>query len=203
LLFALLAVPTAPVQAQQGAVDADDSAATEVTAPVNEAGGTQPQRITVGDPWYRQMSLAGNEVWLIFAVFVSILMGLIVGRIVKAIAGSTQCRMESRGNQFRGAALGAVGRVVIPAGCLIGLHVGLQFLTLNNTVEAIVATIISILSAVLVAFALYALVDVVDEWMKSISEKTEASSMTCCVGWYGPVCGPRSSFWRSFRSRRS
>ena len=174
IVFALLSVPMAPLSAQQAAVDAEDSTVGEVAPTGNQVEASQLPATAPERPWYRRISLAGNEVWRVFALFASILLGLIVGRIVKAIVGSTQQNMTSQGNDYRAAALGAVGRVVVPAASLIGLYIGLEFLSLNAAVESIVATVIRILSAILVAFTLYALVDVADEWMKNVSERTDS-----------------------------
>lgn len=174
VLFALLCVPVVPLSAQQAAVDTNDSTAAEVAPPDNGVETTQLSATAPDDPWYREVSLIGNELWRILALFASILLGLILGRIIKAIVGSTQRSMESRGNHYRAAALGAVGRVAMPAAGLVGLYIGLEFLSLNTSVEAIVATVVRILSAILVAYALYVLVDVADEWMKNVSEKTES-----------------------------
>jgi MscS family membrane protein len=132
------------------------------------------ERIVTHTPWYRETTWTGNEMWRIASLFVALLLGLIVGRVGKAIVAASGRRLENRGRRYAGASLKALSRVATPTACLLGLYFGLEFLLMVPAVEMIAHTIVNVLAALLVAYALYVLVDVVDEWMLAISEKTES-----------------------------
>jgi MscS family membrane protein len=132
-------------------------------------------KIVSGTPWYRkEIAWLGNPYWRIGVLFLSLLLGLIVGRITKAIINGSANRLERRESNYATAMLRALARVSTPAICLVGLWIGLEFLIMVPAVEMISETIVRILAVLLVAFAFYALVDVVDQWMQTVSDKTES-----------------------------
>lgn len=133
--------------------------------------------LLVGDttPWYRQMIVPlGNEAWRITALFVCLLIGIIVGKIGKYVLESSGERLQRRERICASAGIRALARAVTPACLVLGLQIGLRFLILNEIVESIGDTIIDVLMAVVVAYAAFQLVDVLDAMMKTFSERTES-----------------------------
>ncbi len=158
---------------EQGAADLTAPGDADPDAPLGPSQQQSPQaNATDSDtPWYLRMAPVA---WRVAALFIAVLLGLIVGRIVKAIVAGSAQKLVARERRFSAAALGSISRVAMVAGSLVGLKVGLDFLVLEATVQTIADTIVSVLAAVLVAYMLYSLVDVIDEWMRVFSEKTES-----------------------------
>ena len=78
------------------------------------------------------------------------------------------------GTKYATSALRALARVATPAMCLVGLWIGLEFLSMVPAVEMIADTIVRILAVLVVAYAFYSLVDVVEQWMQVVSDRTES-----------------------------
>lgn len=131
--------------------------------------------IVSSTPWYRQMIVPlGNEAWRITALFVCLLIGIIVGKIGKCVLESWGERLQLRERICASAGVRALARAVTPACLVLGIQIGLRFLILNEVVESIGDTIIDVLMAVVVAYAAFQLVDVLDAMMKTFSERTES-----------------------------
>ena len=126
-------------------------------------------------PWYRENTpLGNNEVWRLVALFLSLLVAWIVGRLARYILAGIGGRLKNRGRLLSGASLLAVSRAAVPLLLVLGLRVGLHFLKMNPTVEGIASTVTSILFIIAVGWAIFCLVEVVNAWLNSLAEKTES-----------------------------
>ena len=130
--------------------------------------------IVTETPWYRRMTPLGNEVWRIAALFLAILIGLVLGKVVQSVMASIGEHLSNRGQQYPAAVMRALSRTAVPAMAVVGLQAGLAFLIMVPVVEEIAVTITSVLYAIIVAYAAYALVDVVDTMMQNFADKTES-----------------------------
>lgn len=126
------------------------------------------------EAWYLRMTPLGSEVWRITALFASILVGLVAGTIVKYILTASGKRMEANGRDYAAVASRSLSGTAKPALALVGLQVGLQFLDPVPVVEAVADTVTSILSTIVVAYAIYRLVDVLDVMMLRLAQRTES-----------------------------
>ncbi len=125
------------------------------------------------DPaWYRRTALGENEIWQIAAVFASILAGLIVGKLLKHFLVAGSDRLEAKQRMYSAVALRSLVRVSTMACALVGLRVGLHFLSLDPVTGTVAETVISILAIVVVAYAAYYLVDVLDAMMLALAART-------------------------------
>ncbi|REJ69362.1 MAG: mechanosensitive ion channel family protein [Planctomycetota bacterium] len=124
-------------------------------------------------PWYRQVFL-GTELWKFGTHFFALLIAWIVGRIVKSMLLSTGASLERRNSVYVAATLTALARAVIPLALVVGFSIGMQFLRLNATVREIVETVVAVLYALSIAYALYCLVDVVATWLDNMAQKTDS-----------------------------
>ena len=119
--------------------------------------------------------VAGNELWRICAFFVAVLAGLVAGRLAQYAMQRSAGALEQRGRAAAAIALRALGRVVIFAGFMVGFKLGFAFLLVGDAVVALMATLFSVLISVLVGYAAYGLVDVVDHWMLGLTGRQTGS----------------------------
>jgi len=80
--------------------------------------------------------------------------------------------MERRDRRYTAVTLRGLSRLAVPTLLVLGLKTGLQFLILPLVVETVADTVISILIALLAAYAIWRLVDVVDTWLTDFALRT-------------------------------
>ncbi|MCH2129831.1 MAG: mechanosensitive ion channel family protein [Pirellulaceae bacterium] len=139
-----------------------------------EAYKDQPRIVTEKPPWYRQMTPIGSEIWRIAALFLSILLSWIVGRVIRWLLLRTGKTMEQRGRQYATVLSEALSRASVPLLLVVGLQIGLSFLVLNDIVQEIADTTLSVLFALALGYAVWCLIDVVNVWISRFSAKTES-----------------------------
>ena len=139
----------------------------ELSAEVNE----RPLIVT-STPWYRRMTPLDNEVWRIVAMFVSILLGFMLGRLAGILLNQIANLLDARQRHFFAVGFRSLARSASFALMVIGLKVGVQFLILNSIVHEISSTLVNISLTAVVAYVSYCLVDVVDAWLTTISTRT-------------------------------
>src|SRR5205085_2219702 len=122
--------------------------------------------------WIKDVTIAGNELWRVAALFLSLLLALAIGRIVRFFVRAAAKRSDGRGHHLAAVALTAIANSLGFVAFLLGLHVGINFLTLNGAVRPIADTVLRVLWTTAFGFAVYQLVDVVDEWLTRMSAKT-------------------------------
>ncbi len=118
--------------------------------------------------WWNKLNsitIGGNELWRVLALFFSLLIGLILGRIARFALLRSASAMEARNRPTTGVAFRAFAKVITFAGFVVGLQIGVAFLTIDHDVSALIETVVGVLLTLTVAFAAYSLVDVVDDWM--------------------------------------
>ena len=124
--------------------------------------------------WWQNIAgtvIAGNELWRIVALFVSVLTGLLAGRFAQAAQLRSASLLESRRRDLAGVAFRALARVLPFAGFIVGLKIGFAFLRVGENAESLAATAISVMISVTVGFAAYCLVDVVDHWLGRLTSR--------------------------------
>jgi MscS family membrane protein len=121
--------------------------------------------------WLNETVIAGNEVWRLWGLFLSILAALIVGRLFRFALGAAARRFEAGHRHLTGVTLRALSRASVFVLLVLGLQLGLEFLNLNETVERLADSIVRVLITTAVGYTAWCLVSVVDEWLRQISEK--------------------------------
>ena len=114
--------------------------------------------------------IAGNEIWRVLALFISIFIAFVAGRISRYFLFRTTKHI----NKTLAIAFRAIGRSVGPVLFVTGLQIGLLFLTLPETVAGVANTLLSVLFVVALAYVGYCFVDVVDRWLTTFSARTES-----------------------------
>ena len=115
--------------------------------------------------WWQTLTstvIAGNELWRIAMFCVSVLAGLLAGRVAQATQLRSAGLLEARGRELAGVALKVLARALPLAGFVVGLKIGFSFLLVAENVASLVATVISVLISIVIGFAAYCLVDLVD-----------------------------------------
>lgn len=125
--------------------------------------------------WLNRVTIAGNELWRILALFVCLLVALIAGRVLRWLLIVSAAPLDKR------QPLVAVGLRALARSCgyllvALGLMAGMQFIRMHPTVESISDTVTSLLVAAAAGYVVYALVDVVDAWLDRIA-RSNASRM--------------------------
>jgi MscS family membrane protein len=122
--------------------------------------------------WLKDVTIAGNALWQVVALFLSLLVAMLIGRIVRVAIVAAGKRSERRGHHLVAVGLAAGARSVGLVALLVGLTVGIGFLTLGAAIKPIADTVLRVLWTTVVGFVVYQLIDVVDHWLTLISSRT-------------------------------
>jgi len=121
-----------------------------------------------------ETSIAGIEVWRILALFMGILIAFMAGQVTRYFLRRAADKLDKRYPPVLAVALRAIERSIGPVLLVAGLRVGLFFLPLPEMVAGLTDTLMSILFVLSLAYVVYCLVDVVDHWLTSFSQKTDS-----------------------------
>ncbi len=121
-----------------------------------------------------ETSIAGIEVWRILALFMAILIAFMAGQVTRYFLRRAADHLDKRYPPVLAVALRAIERSIGSVLLVAGLRVGLFFLPLPEMVAGLTDTLVSILFVLSLAFVVYCLVDVVDHWLTSFSQKTDS-----------------------------
>src|SRR5438128_1028185 len=105
--------------------------------------------------WLTETAIAGNEVWRILGLFLSILVALVAGRLLRFALNVAAGRFDARHRHLIAATLRALGRASVFLLLVLGLEAGMEFPKLNDTVAGVVATILNVLITIAVGYAIY------------------------------------------------
>lgn len=130
----------------------------------------------MSDVWIylTEYTIAENPVWRILMLFVSILAGLIVGKIARLFMMRAAKKAEDKGHPLRAVVLEATAKPAMLIFCIIGLRSGHSFLALNETVQSWSESTINVLIVLAIGFVAYRIVDVISYWLSSIAKRTES-----------------------------
>jgi MscS family membrane protein len=119
--------------------------------------------------WLTDYSLASNELWRIVALFASILILLLIGRLLRMGLNLTARRLAASRKNVLAAAATALGRAMGFVSFALGLGIGVQFLRLEPALAGAVQPSVSVLFVIAVGYCGYCLVDAVEEWLLKLS----------------------------------
>lgn len=118
--------------------------------------------------WLNRVTIAGNELWRILALFLCLLFSLALGRLLRWLLIASAEPLDRR-QHLLAVGLRAFSRSSVYLVLALGLMAGMKFLNLHPLVESISDTITSLLLTAAVGYVIYALVDVVDAWLDQIA----------------------------------
>lgn len=119
-------------------------------------------------------TIAGNELWRIAALFLTLLLGLAAGRLARFLLERSAGVFEKKERGMAAASLRAIGRTTGLIGFVVGLRLGLAFLVLGETVIGIAGTVTSVLITLAVGYTAYCLVDAIEHWLSTLTSRTES-----------------------------
>jgi len=119
-----------------------------------------------------ETTIAGNELWRVAALFLTVLAAFIAGKIGHAILLHAAKRREKTQAEVMAVTLRAVAASSGIIALALGVWLGVKFLHINDMIAGAVTTVNDILFIVAVAWVLYCLVDVVEYWMLNLSRRT-------------------------------
>ncbi len=122
--------------------------------------------------WLTQTTIAGNPVWRVGALLVSIFLAFVAGNIARGALLSGARRAAGKGKSAVAAVLRAGGMAANFLAFAIGLQVGLGFLLLPEHLQGMAGTVTGVAYVVAVSWLLYCAVDVVDAWLGGLAART-------------------------------
>ncbi len=120
------------------------------------------------------VSVVGNEVWRLVLFFIIVLFSLVAGRLARFSVDRIAKRPASAGRSWQPVVLKALARPFVLLGFAIGIRLGVSVLVLGEALEGIAHTCGSIVTATAIGYAIYSLVDIIDHYLRQMSERTES-----------------------------
>ena len=119
-----------------------------------------------------QISVGGNDLWRIGALFVIIVLAFGIGKFARHLILTAAARWENQQRQVLAVTLRAIAKSIGFIGVAVGLRIGLNVLILNTQVGNLFTTITDILVVVALFWTLYCLVDVIDFCLMRTASRT-------------------------------
>lgn len=117
--------------------------------------------------------IAGNELWRILALGLSVLVGLLAARLAQTLFRSAADRLpESK--PVIAVAFRSAGKGLSPLLIASGMKLGIGFLWIPEAVTDWLSTGLSVLMTVSIAWLLYCMAEVIDCWIMGAVSKTES-----------------------------
>ncbi len=123
---------------------------------------------------FTETTVAGNEIWRIVLFFGIILLSLITGKVAQALMSKANVKGGDRKKQFVNVLLKALSKPAVMGAFAIGFAMGSSALIMSETVASVAHTATRILTVIAVGYAIYSLVDLLDFYLGSLSDKTQS-----------------------------
>ena len=124
--------------------------------------------------FFTEREFLGNEVWRFALLLAAIFVGLVAGRLGRFIIENVGKRLKAEGKQRTlGMFCVCLGRPMTLFGLVLGLRLGLASLRMNDSLDRIAEACLNTLFAVAVGYAIYQLVDILDEYLTEWAAKTD------------------------------
>jgi MscS family membrane protein len=119
-------------------------------------------------------TIIGNELWRLVLLFAAILIGLAAGRAGRFFMERAAARLKEQNRPFPAVLLEAIAKPLVLIAFIVGLRVGLSFLTLNASVQSWSESMVNVLIVLSIGFVAYRMVDVVTYWLARVAARTES-----------------------------
>lgn len=120
-------------------------------------------------------TIMDNELWRIIALFLSILLALIAGKLISYFLDRAGATLDKKNRPLMGLVVKTLSKPMILVAFILGLKMGLSVLVLVDVVESFARDTTSVLVIVAVAYIAYRLVDVVTFSLKNAAARTESA----------------------------
>lgn len=117
-------------------------------------------------------TIANNDLWRILFLFLSLLLGLVVGKVARIWLEKAALREKEREHSLAAIVLEALAKPMVMIAFVVGLRLGMAALTLSATVQEWSTSIINVLIILSVGYVAYRLVDVVTYWLTRTAQRT-------------------------------
>ena len=122
--------------------------------------------------WLNNIAFVGNEPWRLIGLFGSLLAAMILGKVGRHALTVAAKRLSGMGRGVASAAMTALSESIGFLVFVVGLEAGVRFLRVSAGVDSLFSTALSVLFILSIAWVVYRLVDVVDEWLKRVTFRT-------------------------------
>ncbi len=129
--------------------------------------------------------IAGNTIWQYAGLFIAILGCVILWQISLFLLKRVVHKFDEKGRKFVSITVRAIMKSLLLFYVVIGLKIGVAFLSLGNSVSVFFQTITTILFIMAIARLTFSLVDVVDARMHDLavsSESTVSEMLSVLIG---------------------
>ncbi|MEX0887342.1 MAG: mechanosensitive ion channel domain-containing protein [Phycisphaeraceae bacterium] len=141
--------------------------------PIHVADGEESELTGLLGPTFEQTTYWG---W--GALLVGIFLGVVAGKIASSLLRRASQRLQQRGWDARGLAFDDAAGPVSLAFVSLGLAIGLQFLHLEEEMQAFVHSIIAFLYLLALGWLIYNLVDIIDLGLRrAIEQRGQVAAM--------------------------
>ncbi|MGF1671310.1 MAG: mechanosensitive ion channel family protein [Balneolaceae bacterium] len=113
---------------------------------------------------------AGNELWRILALFVTIVFAFFLGKVFKYLFRRLAPRLEEKGQKVLSIALISASNAITFIFFAFGLRVAISFLIIPGGINDLVITTVQVLVILSIGYFIYRLVDAVDTWLQRFSD---------------------------------
>jgi len=125
---------------------------------------------------FLETSIAGNELWRLAALFVTILVAFIVARIGRAILLTAAKRFEAAERPMLPSLLRALASSIALLAMSVGLKGATDLLVLAARFTDTVETVTAVLFVAAIGYLAYNLVDVVEVWLRRVLSRLDTST---------------------------
>jgi len=119
-------------------------------------------------------SVVGNEVWRLVLFFIIVLLSSAVGRLARFSVDRVARRPTAPARHWQPVVLKAIARPFVLLGLAVGIRLGVSVLILGEALEGLASTCGNVATAAAIGYAIYSLVDIVDHYLRQMSERTES-----------------------------
>lgn len=123
---------------------------------------------------FLETTVMGIEVWRVILFFLVILVAMVAGRLVRWFLGRAANQSASSGRTIGSLVIKSLSKPALFLVLTMGIWLAFGFLGLQGEGATMVATVINVLYAAVIGYALYSLVDVMDHYLGEWVKKTES-----------------------------
>ena len=129
------------------------------------------------DVWWNWLTIEvveGLEVWRICAFFLVVLGALLIGRLARLMLDRAAGRASKKKRDVIAVAYRSLGRGLVPIALAIGVSCAFALLVLAPRLQSLVDTVIRVLNATAIGYAVYCFVDIVDHYLLGFASRTQS-----------------------------
>ncbi len=119
-------------------------------------------------------SLVGNEIWRLVLFFIIVLLSSAIGQLARFSVDRVAKRPAAGDRTWQPVVLRAIARPFVLLGLAIGIRLGVSVLVLGDALDGLARTCGHVVTATAIGYAIYSLVDIVDHYLRQMSERTES-----------------------------